>query len=124
MSNTTTTFPRAKDLSASKKELLEKRLRGAFKAPARDQLISPRSPGGPAPLSFSQERLWLIDQLEPGTDAYNVPIVLQLSGSVDPATLEKSLNEILRRHEVLRATFPAQDGKPAQVTSSFAQRVL
>src|SRR5438552_5048048 len=104
-----------RELSASKRELLEKRLRGAFKATMREHAIPRRDEDGPAPLSFTQQRLWFIDQLEPGTDAYNVPVVLQLRGQIDPAILEKSLNEIVRRHEILRTAFPAVDGKPVQV---------
>src|SRR5206468_3788155 len=90
------------ELSASKRELLEKRLRGGFKTSEQGQLIRRRS-GNTSPLSFAQQRLWLIDQLDPESDAYNVPMVLQVRGELDYATLEKALNEILRRHEVLRA---------------------
>src|SRR2546423_8110306 len=112
------------DLSSSKKELLEKRLRGAFKTSARAQLIPSRSDSSPAPLSFSQERLWIIDQIQPGSDAYHLPVLLRLTGRVDAVLLEKSLNEIIRRHEVLRATFPAVDGTPAQVIAAFEERRL
>src|SRR6185369_14168376 len=57
------------------------------------------------PLSFAQERLWFIDQLEPGSAAYNIPGGVQLSGSLQVAVLEQSLNEIVRRQEVLRTSF-------------------
>jgi len=67
------------------------------------------------PLSFAQERLWFLDQLEPGNTAYGIPIAYRLQGSLDVAALEWSLNEIVRRHEVLRATFAVVDGRPAQV---------
>ncbi|HOR01623.1 MAG TPA: condensation domain-containing protein, partial [Anaerolineae bacterium] len=66
------------------------------------------------PLSFAQQRLWFLDQLEPGTASYNVPDRLRLRGALDVTALERSLNEVVRRHEVLRTTFPTVDGRPAQ----------
>ncbi len=57
------------------------------------------------PLSFSQEPLWFLDQLEPGSSAYNLPAVIRLSGPLEVGALEQSLNEIVRRHDSLRATF-------------------
>src|SRR6266566_4447953 len=112
MSANTTSRPQLRELSSTKRELIEKRLRGAFKASVGEQLIPHRPEDTPAPLSFSQQRLWIIDQLQPGTDAYNVPVALRLNGQIDPVLLEKSLNEIVRRHEVLRAIFPSTDGDP------------
>ncbi|KAM3115391.1 amino acid adenylation domain-containing protein [Phormidesmis sp. 146-33] len=67
------------------------------------------------PLSFAQERLWFLDQLQPGDFAYNMPIALRLSGFLDIAILEQSLNTIVQRHEILRTTFPLVDGNPVQV---------
>lgn len=67
------------------------------------------------PLSFAQQRLWFLSQLEPGSHAYNVPIKVRLKGKLDVACLEKAFCEIVRRHEVLRTTFPFVDGKPIQV---------
>ncbi len=69
------------------------------------------------PLSFAQERLWFLDQLEPGGAAYNMPGAVWLEGDLDVAALERSLNEIVRRHEVLRTTFRAERGRPVQVIS-------
>src|SRR4051794_40109350 len=113
-----------RELSANKRALLEKRLRGAFKTTAREQLIPRRTENGTAPLSFAQESLWLIDQLDAGSNGYNVPVLLQLQGRLQPAILETALNEILRRHEVLRASFPAADGDPIQLISPFEPRTL
>ncbi|HKH43208.1 MAG TPA: amino acid adenylation domain-containing protein, partial [Thermoanaerobaculia bacterium] len=72
------------------------------------------------PLSFAQQRLWLIDQLEPGSPAYNIPSAVHLSGEVSPARLERIFAEIVRRHEALRTTFAARDGRPAQVIAEPA----
>ncbi|MES1241578.1 MAG: non-ribosomal peptide synthase/polyketide synthase, partial [Acidobacteriota bacterium] len=67
------------------------------------------------PLSFSQERLWFLDRLEPGSTAYNIPAALRLTGALDPEALAASLSEIVRRHEALRTTFEEKDGEPVQV---------
>ncbi len=67
------------------------------------------------PTSFTQQRLWFLDQLQPGSPAYNVHIALSLSGRLDVTALERGLNEIVRRHEALRTTFPAVDGQPLQL---------
>jgi amino acid adenylation domain-containing protein len=66
------------------------------------------------PLSFAQERLWFIDQLEPGSATYNVPVGYLLKGILDKEALKQSLNEIVNRHEVLRTVFPTRDGKAVQ----------
>jgi acyl carrier protein len=70
------------------------------------------------PLSFAQQRLWFLDQLEPESAFYNIPSAVRFSGPVNLAALERSLNEILRRHKVLRTIFPNRDGKPVQVISN------
>ncbi|KPL20954.1 MAG: hypothetical protein AMJ93_10765, partial [Anaerolineae bacterium SM23_84] len=67
------------------------------------------------PLSFAQERLWFLDQWEPGNPVYNVYYAYRLVGRLNVTTLEESVNEIVRRHEVLRTTFGAQEGRPYQV---------
>ncbi|PKD39522.1 non-ribosomal peptide synthetase, partial [Methylomonas sp. Kb3] len=67
------------------------------------------------PLSFSQQRLWFLDQLEPDSPFYNIPVALRLSGPVNIAALQKSIQEIVRRHEALRTVFTlADDGEPMQ----------
>ncbi len=67
------------------------------------------------PLSFAQERLWFLDQLEPGNPFYNVPAALRLKGVLDTTALEQSLKEIVKRHEVLRATLTQVAGQPVQM---------
>ena len=66
-------------------------------------------------LSFAQQRLWFFDQLEPGHSAYNIPAAIRLKGPLNLAALERSLNEIVKRHESLRTTFEEVDGRPRQV---------
>ncbi len=67
------------------------------------------------PLSFGQQRLWFLHQMEPDSSAYNLVIAVRLSGSLDIGALEQTLREIVRRHEVLRTTFAVEDGQPVQV---------
>ncbi|HEY0607927.1 MAG TPA: condensation domain-containing protein, partial [Herpetosiphonaceae bacterium] len=74
--------------------------------------------GLPLPLSFAQQRMWLLEQLTPGTATYIIPVTLRLSGALDPAALERSLIALVERHESLRTTFShsiAGDGSPVQV---------
>ncbi|HEU0299006.1 MAG TPA: amino acid adenylation domain-containing protein, partial [Longimicrobium sp.] len=72
------------------------------------------------PLSFAQQRLWFLEQLEPGRSAYNVPVALRLRGALDAAVLERALEEIVRRHEVLRTTFAVEGGEPVPVIAPAA----
>nr|QEO73625.1 condensation domain-containing protein [uncultured bacterium] len=67
------------------------------------------------PLSFAQQRLWVVDRMEPGNPFYNIPVAVRLTGRLDPDALERSLNEVVRRHEVLRTTFAEHQGQPYQV---------
>ncbi len=69
------------------------------------------------PLSFSQQRLWFLDKLEPGSPLYNIPAVLRLNGTLDIAALEKSFNKIIERHEVLRTTFTEENGEALQIVA-------
>ena len=81
-----------------------------------DLLILPQEPERAAfPLSFAQRRLWFLDQFEPNTALYNIPLALRLDGALDTGALQRALSEIVRRHQVLRARFAAQDGEPYQV---------
>jgi len=67
------------------------------------------------PLSFSQERVWFLQRLDPANLAYNFQATLRFTGEFDVAALERSLSEIVRRHEILRTTFPLVDGRPLQI---------
>ncbi|MFL6292885.1 MAG: amino acid adenylation domain-containing protein, partial [Thermoanaerobaculia bacterium] len=82
--------------------------------------IPRRAASGPAPLSFAQQRLWVLDRLEPGSTAYNMPSAIRLRGALDVEALERALGEIVRRHDALRTTFAGSDGEPVQVMAPFA----
>ncbi len=70
---------------------------------------------GALPLSFGQQRLWFLDQLEPGSPLYNNPAAVRLSGPLDAAALERAVNAVIARHELLRTTYVAEAGQPRQV---------
>ncbi len=85
-------------------------------APAAPPLV-PVPRDRPLPLSYAQERLWFLDQLEPGSASYNVPAAVRLAGDLDLSALAATLTGIVRRHEALRTTFASSDGEagPIQV---------
>lgn len=80
--------------------------------------LVPAPRGAELPLSFSQQRLWFLDQMNPGNSAFYIPCVVRLSGDLRVDALEKSFNEIIRRHEALRTNFVSVNGQPAQVIAS------
>src|SRR5512142_2728805 len=94
------------DLTPEQRELLALRLR--------------KTADEPLPLSFTQEQLWFLDRLEPGTPAYNVPFALRLAGALDVTALGQALDAIVDRHDPLRTVFIERDGELRQrVTSSW-----
>src|SRR6185436_1862388 len=86
--------------------------------------LVPVSREGPLPLSFAQQRLWFIDQLEPDSPLYNLPVALRVEGPLDFGVLALTLGEIVRRHETLRTVFAAPEGSPVQVIQPVAPFVL
>lgn len=82
---------------------------------APSDALRPRRHAGPAPLSFAQQRIWFLCQLMPGTRAYNMPQAIELVGGLDPRLLGRALDELVRRHAVLRTTFAAREGDPVQI---------
>ncbi|NEP57983.1 MAG: aminotransferase class V-fold PLP-dependent enzyme, partial [Symploca sp. SIO2G7] len=105
---------RRSKLSAAQQRLLQKRLRSEIKSDF--QLSIPqRSKTSPAPLSFSQERLWFLNQLEGSSGTYNFFLPLRISGNLDINVLQKTLSEIVRRQDVLRTSFSNVNGRPIQV---------
>ncbi len=112
------------DLSPEKLELLLK-LRNKKQENLQKKEISPKSrESGLFPLSFAQQRLWFLDQLMPGNPFYNIPFALRLVGRLDVLALERSLNEIIRRHETLRTCFQTIDAKPTQLIASTFELTL
>ncbi|HMQ53454.1 MAG TPA: amino acid adenylation domain-containing protein, partial [Anaerolineae bacterium] len=105
---------RKANLSAAKQALLARRLRGELKATAPEETILPQPAGEAAGLSFAQQRLWFLHQLEPHSPAYNMINLIRLQGPLDPARLEASLNEVVRRHEMLRTSFAVENRQPVQ----------
>jgi acyl carrier protein len=69
---------------------------------------------GELPLSYSQQRLWFLDQLSSGSTAYHIPLGMRLRGELNVGVLEQSIGEVIRRHEILRTRFPASEGRPRQ----------
>lgn len=111
-------YTRLANLNQEKRELLELLL----KDEDVDLLALPiaRQPrkGNPFPLSFAQERLWFLDQLVPGSSAYNLFYALRLSGFLNIDSLRQALNVIFRRHEALRTIFSTIEKQPMQMVSS------
>jgi len=77
-----------------------------------------RIPGDPCPLSFAQQRLWFIAQLEPDNPTYNCMDALRMTGKLNLPLLHQTFNEVVRRHEVLRTTFDLVGEEPVQIVSS------
>jgi hypothetical protein len=106
-------------LSPEQRALFEARLKKkgmeAGKAIPRAQAITKRKQLNFCPLSHDQERLWAIDREEPGNTAYNIYTASRLRGPLNVAVMERAINEIIRRHEILRTTFAAVDGRPVMV---------
>ena len=89
--------------------------RAAGRRQIRPPLEPRRRAGERLPLSFAQQRLWFLSQLEPQSSAYNLPVALKLRGDLCPAVLEAALGEVVRRHQALRTVFPAPGGQAHQV---------
>jgi len=107
---------RIANLSSDKRALLEAML--AKERKTRDVATIPRLGKSRAPLSYAQQRIWFLDQMDPGNSAYNVPAALRLSGELDAASLIRSLDEIVRRHESLRTVFSIVDGQAMQIVGA------
>ncbi|ASS75372.1 hypothetical protein CIG75_10465 [Tumebacillus algifaecis] len=118
MDNKTDILQKRSTLTPAQRELLKRRMRGeAAKAAGKPNGI-PRRPSGRTPLSFSQQRVWLLDQLEPGTATYNIPYAVQMKGDLHLDVLERALWEVISRHEVLRTVFSAGEEEAMQTVLS------
>ncbi|WP_287384606.1 non-ribosomal peptide synthetase, partial [Gordonia sp. (in: high G+C Gram-positive bacteria)] len=110
-------------------------VRDVFEAPSVRALITATSGHGATvapitavvprpqriPLSFAQRRMWFINQFDPTRPTYNIPAVLRLSGELDVDALRIAVRDVLGRHEVLRTSFPAEDGHPYQLIGDIAE---
>ena len=108
------------DLSPERRALLALRLRrkqAVSPADPADRPLARRDPAAVAPLSFAQQRFWLLHELAPEVPWYHLFKVIHLFGQLDPTAMAASLREVVRRHEVLRTHFVAADGRPVQVVS-------
>ncbi len=85
---------------------------------------SPKGATKIAPLSFAQQRLWLLDRLDPENPAYNIPMALRLSGPIDLAVLDRAMTEVVARHETLRTSIEMIEDEPRQVISPAASQKL
>jgi amino acid adenylation domain-containing protein len=105
-------------LSADRQALLDRILRKkGIQARGPEPLPRRPRPDEPAPLSFAQRRLWLLERMNPWGNAYNVPGAVRLAGRLDVAALAGALAEIGRRHEILRTRFALLDGEPVQIVA-------
>src|SRR5437773_2832704 len=109
---------RLANLSPAKRALFELRLKEKSLDALVIQSIPRRSTRDTAPLSFAQQRLWFLNQLEPDSPAYNESKAVRLEGVLNLDALTKALNQIVARHEVLRSTIVTVDGSPRQVVAN------
>src|ERR1044072_4519376 len=98
-------------LSAEKRQLLEQYLKTQG-LDLSNVILPQRRDTNTFPLSFAQQRLWFLDQLEPDTAVYNIPDTHYFDGPINLDALERSLSELIRRHEILRTTFQSIKGEP------------
>jgi amino acid adenylation domain-containing protein len=106
-------------LSPESRALLEQRLLQTLAGKKRAS--APAAKRESAPLSYSQQSLWFVEQLQPNSAAYNIPSALKLTGPLNVSALQKTLQKIVDRHDILRTRFVANDGKPTQFVRPSAQ---
>jgi amino acid adenylation domain-containing protein len=109
------TLDRNAALLAARQELLKRRLQGGARPGPDADAIRPREDAGPAPLSYAQRRLWVLHRIDPRDTTYNEVAAYRLEGALDVGALERALNEVVRRHEVLRSVFVERDGEGVQI---------
>lgn len=107
-----------KEISRRKAEIIALLTRTPATAAAGPQL-KPLAQQGPLPLSFSQQRLWFLDQVNPGSAAYNIAGLIEMEGQLNVEALRLSFSEIVRRHAVLRTRIVVSDGQPGQVVDPY-----
>ena len=103
------------DLSPEKRALLEQQLQERRTSVDGDQGIPRRQEDAFCTLSFAQQRMWFLNQMDPGSAVYNMPKAIQIKGGLNLPALKRTLDAIVTRHEVLRTTYSIVDGSPVQV---------
>jgi hypothetical protein len=116
MHMTEATMTEQKPRSEAKQALLMRRLRAGGGQARRSQTIPARG-SSEAPLSFGQERLWYLEQLEPNSPLYTMPVAFRLLGTLNRDALETAIGRIVDRHQVLRTRFVMVNGEPVQVAA-------
>jgi amino acid adenylation domain-containing protein len=112
-------------LTPEQRALFARRLAESGWGPQGPEILLRAAGGGAVPASLVQQRLWLLDQMEPGNPFYNLPLLcFRLRGELHPGTLERCFQEIERRHESLRTVFADRDGDPFQVILPPAPRPI
>jgi Condensation domain len=106
---------RIASLAPEKRALLEQMLQQKRANVTAPKPLVKRQPGERTPLSFAQQRLWFLDQLEPGAFAFNMPVAVVFEGALNLAALEKTFCEVICRHESLRTTIAVVNNEPVQV---------
>jgi len=96
----------------------------ASKGSGAVQRIEPRSPSGPSPLSFAQEQFWFLDHLAPGSPVCNIGDIVDFHGEYIAEATHRAIQELVRRHEILRTAFSQSDGQPVQIISPEADLPL
>jgi amino acid adenylation domain-containing protein/non-ribosomal peptide synthase protein (TIGR01720 family) len=109
------TMPGLAGLSEEQRRLLALLLEEQGFSTSRAQPIPRRGAAGPVPLAPAQHRLWVIDRIDPGSSAYNVPSGVRMRGPLDVRALRRALGEVVRRHEALRTVFRETEDEPVQV---------
>lgn len=109
------TVSRIASLSSSKFALLMEEMKRKARLRTQIPVIERQGEVHYFPLSYAQQRVWLVDQLDPGTPLFDMPVAWHLRGSLDVKAMEAAFTEICRRHESLRTTFTLRDGQPVQV---------
>ncbi|HYK19257.1 MAG TPA: condensation domain-containing protein, partial [Pyrinomonadaceae bacterium] len=112
------------EFSAEKRELLARLMAEEGIELSGKDVIRRRPADSEPQLSFAQQRLWLLDQLEPGSAAYNIATVLTLKGTLNVNALERALSEVVCRHEALRTSFRSVQGQPVPVIAEPQQLKL
>jgi alpha-ketoglutarate-dependent taurine dioxygenase len=113
-----------KKLSPERRALLERLLKREAPQSTRAIIVPRLRKSNQLPVSFAQQRLWFLDQLQPSNHAFNIPVALRVSGSLQIKVLQQCLTEIVRRHEVLRTTFTLVGDQPMQVINPPSELAL